>query len=441
LNITAALVEYETITVFRPDFNASQSFWFHRLGIGIQAPGTLCDPRGFNVGDSFTTNYSLFNWNLVTIANDSSRSLVYKGTTLESCDITGVYMDAHMQTRSADLTAVITCDDVDGTEFIATTSFSVTLLSGKYSPPLLGAAPERFGLRNISREGQSRSRLLNRMLVLFIILDEPYKPLNRMQLARDDFTPRWDAILRANNQQYPIIISGNGFHPPCPASLGNDALCANTPPRFDINSTTIVYANASYAAYDGLDPISNTNQPLITYDSDLYRPVVNFAQTIIAAVRIDLGNPSPNNFFLNPSVLNVSLNSTFPANGLVNLSTSKLYEANARPNTTENQGTLPLTVEGPANIQIVYTCRFQQGKAPGSAFVSVLVATLSMFTTGWSLFMLLMAHLAGRGGQEQVGFSECLKNSLIYMVSLLTDRSRYISHCSVTGADVRLEIF
>jgi hypothetical protein len=161
-----ALVGYETVTVFQPDFNATQSFWYHRFGLGISAPGTLCDPRDFNSGDTFTTNYSLFEWNLVTVANDSSRSLVYRGSTLETCDVIALYMDAHLQPRSADLTAVITCDDVDGFHLLATTSFSVGLLSGKYSPPLLGTTPERFGVRNMRTERKSRSSVLNLMSVL-----------------------------------------------------------------------------------------------------------------------------------------------------------------------------------------------------------------------------------------------------------------------------------
>jgi hypothetical protein len=73
-----------------------------------------------------------------------------------------------MQMRSADLTTLITCDDLNGFTLLAKTLFSVTLLSGKYSPPLLGATPEIFGLRaNMGRNDRSTAVVLNRMLVLY----------------------------------------------------------------------------------------------------------------------------------------------------------------------------------------------------------------------------------------------------------------------------------
>jgi hypothetical protein len=165
-----------------------------------------------------------------------------------------------------------------------------------------------------------------------------------------------------------------------------------------------VFSNADHITFDGFLPISDTNQPLIPSNSDLYRPVINLAQTILAAVRIDLGNPSPNNFILHPSTLNATLFSTFPASNLLNASASVLYQANVRPDLYGIQGSLPLTLEGPANIQVVYSCQFQQRKAPGSAFISVLVATLSMFSTGWGLCMFLAAYLAEHKESKQMSF-------------------------------------
>jgi hypothetical protein len=218
--------------------------------------------------------------------------------------------------------------------------------------------------------------------------------LIRLQLARDDFTPRWEAILHATSR-HPVIISGNGFFSPCPASLGTDAPCANNPPLININGTTIVYSNADHRTFNSSRPISGTNQPLITPRDDLYRPTANIAQTILAAVRIDLGNPSRNNFFLNRSVLNTTLFGTFPANKLLNLnvSSSILYDANV------NSGMLPLAVGGPAHIQVLYLCQLQQLKSYGSLVISVLVATLSMFSAGWAFFMLVAGFFAERANK------------------------------------------
>ena len=69
---TAALTgyEYETITVFQSDFNATpgQTSWFDQLlPFHEPKPGALCACHVFNIGDPFTTNYSFFNWNVDSI--------------------------------------------------------------------------------------------------------------------------------------------------------------------------------------------------------------------------------------------------------------------------------------------------------------------------------------------------------------------------------------
>jgi hypothetical protein len=177
-----ALTRYEVVATFEPNFNFSQSFWFDRFRPGrISRVGKLCDPNGINVGSAFTTNYSLFQWDVVTVTgtkpNDTSRSLAYRGATLETCDVVALYIDVHMQLRSADLTALINCFNVDGYTLLARTSFSVTLLSGKYSPPLLGATPGTFGLYNTSTAHNPRAVVLNRMLVLSDVLHITILPL------------------------------------------------------------------------------------------------------------------------------------------------------------------------------------------------------------------------------------------------------------------------
>ena len=69
---TVALTGYETVTTFASDFNVSQSFWYDPfLPGGGAAPGTLCDPHVFNVGDSFVTNYTFYEWELVTVTSNN----------------------------------------------------------------------------------------------------------------------------------------------------------------------------------------------------------------------------------------------------------------------------------------------------------------------------------------------------------------------------------
>ena len=68
--------------------------------------------------------------------------------------------------------------------------------------------------------------------------------------------------------------------------------------------------------------------------------------------------------------------------------------ANVNPNRYGLQGMLLLTMQGPENIQVLYLCQLQRLKAPGPLITSVLVATLSMFMSGWALFIFIASRLA-----------------------------------------------
>jgi hypothetical protein len=87
------------------------------------------------IGDSFVTNSSTFLWDLesVTKANQSSSTLVYKGSTLQGCDVIGIYMTATMSPPTLDVVVVISCKDLDGFDLIAKTSFPISVMPGIYT--------------------------------------------------------------------------------------------------------------------------------------------------------------------------------------------------------------------------------------------------------------------------------------------------------------------
>jgi hypothetical protein len=207
----------------------------------------------------------------------------------------------------------------------------------------------------------------------------------------------------------PAILSGRIFSTPCPASLGVTAPCANDPHPINIDRVTSVFRNGSFNAFDAFLPPSNTNKPLIKLD--WFPRIANLIQVIVASIRIDLGNPSPNNFILHPSALNRTLSSTFPAVKLTNSTDSLLYQANVHPEIYGMQGMLPLTLAGQARIQVVFPCRFQRRKAFGALFISVLVATLSMFASGWALFMFLASYWVKHSSETgKTSYPICFQN-------------------------------
>ncbi len=156
------------MTIFQSDFNLTQSFWFDRFRrLGISKPGALCASQTLSPGDRFTTNYSFFEWSLVTVNEGRGGNLIYNGSTLQSCDVTTVYMDSHLQDLTTDLAVLIACNDIHGIKILAKTLFSVTKLSGKYSPPLLGVTPESVGHNDNSTI--NNATFINNVLVVFYI--------------------------------------------------------------------------------------------------------------------------------------------------------------------------------------------------------------------------------------------------------------------------------
>ena len=215
----------------------------------------------------------------------------------------------------------------------------------------------------------------------------------RLQAAARDLGRRTFNALLTSNSTSPVAVSGQADITPCPMSLGSAAACGIATPNFTISSAAVVWSDLSFLVNTAPDPIT-------VLDDNVNLPISNMLQTVYAIIRVELGNPSPNNFILHPNVTDSIIVSKFPAtpqNQHGQALVSELYLQWTNPD-PETKKYLPVTVSGPANIQVVYPCRFQQQKTPGQLFISVLVATLSMFSTGWAVFMVLAVYFAKRKG-------------------------------------------
>ena len=181
----------------------------------------------------------------------------------------------------------------------------------------------------------------------------------------------------------------------CPLSLGPNASCGIKVPSYNVSLSTLVYPNGTGSEYDAHFPVDDINQPNI--DDDIAGPLNNIIRIIHAAARIDLGIDSPNNLILHSEVANASLVTTFP---ITNLNPAELASFSSLSNWTnrisEFKPYMHVNVSGPAELQVVYLCRLQKRKAAGQLFISVLVATLSMFSSGWALFLSAATIIAKR---------------------------------------------
>lgn len=361
--LNVALTGYEPVTAFEGDFNATQSFWYNSyMPFRVPKPGTLCDPHVFNAGDPFTTNYTFFAWSVesITRADAGSSGVSYKGDTLNDCDVSSIYVDGDLRAWSVAFTVVVQCYKVS-----AKTSFTTAVLPGTYSPLL--------GMVKLAEGSDMRPAVFHALLTA----------------ATQDLGQRsYNALVTSNYTSF-VGVSVQADITPCPMSLGSSAACGLATPNFTISSAAVVMSNLTY--FQDLAP------PITVLNDDIMLPMFNMLQTAYAIIRVELGNPSPNNFILHPNVTDSTIASKFPATPLNQAGVSGLYQEWTNPD-PEMKKYLPVNVSGPANIQVVYPCRFQQQKTPGQLFISVLVATSSMFISGWAVFMLVAVYFAKRKG-------------------------------------------
>jgi hypothetical protein len=346
----------------------------------------------------------------IDTANAGDSGFSYRGWTLDNCDITSLFVNADSNTFIIDF---VTCkaDEYQiqqGNRFdiTARADWSTSYLSGMFRSPL-GA---QKALRNMqsgtySKSSDARGSVLNTLLAA----------------SGTEFADRVYNMLLLSNRTTPQIISFQADFPWCPASLGRGAPCAAQVPLLSIKGMFELLGNGFLH--------QNSTGDLLTDDTTGI--ISNIVQALYAAVRLDLGNPSSNNFLLNTTVIPQAVQATFPqtypGQGNISLPTdSYLHSALVNDGKFSKltggvydiPGLLPLSVPGPVIFDRVYLCRFQRGKSAGSAFIAVLVGTLSTFSAAWGNFLTLAAALVKRRGPtgERASFSLSTQ-PLIYILN------------------------
>jgi len=128
------LTGYETVILFKDDYNVAETHWFYSFMPFRRHSGPLCDAYLFKLGDSFTTNYTFFAWSFESIIkpNAGKSGLFYTGTPLTSCDVLLIYVNGDLHTWNIDFTVVISCRTDSNFPITARTSFSKGFLPGLY---------------------------------------------------------------------------------------------------------------------------------------------------------------------------------------------------------------------------------------------------------------------------------------------------------------------
>ncbi|KAJ3546875.1 hypothetical protein NMY22_g1867 [Coprinellus aureogranulatus] len=369
-----ALVGYESSVALSSDFNATQTFWFHSF-IPPPRPGTLCDPHVFNVGETLVTNTSIFDWKILAITrpNAGKSGIAYNGAALDSCDVAQMSFFGDIRTYNLEINAYIACNARDGLEVIATTSLAFSPLPGRRGPIL----------RNLR---QASDDVLNTHLMDMFVM------------ATDDAGSRLWNIFQASNRTGTVAVSLEAYTEFCPSSVGfqNGAplACATDPPQFNLTAANTIDASLDLLQDASFPPSPG---PRLVLDDNLRPPITNILHLALAAIRIDLGNPSPNNFLTHPEVLNRTLVDVFPAIGATPSMQSQLFtyleQQTAVIGSDSGSAFDPFTIPGPAILQAVYVCRLQKRRSAGNLIVTVFVATAGMFTSGWAFFIFLARYI------------------------------------------------
>ncbi|KAG8862974.1 hypothetical protein FRB96_000394 [Tulasnella sp. 330] len=227
-----------------------------------------------------------------------------------------------------------------------------------------------------------------------------------LKWAASDIINNMEIVLNVTNNAGPTALSYFQIVNPdfyCHNErLGDvDPSCSAIPPDLPIDEPALVFANAQ-VSYQGSTPPG-----LLTNYS---AAISNTMQIMLAAVRLDIGNIFPNNFLVYPDAINATIAPELPvpgasasldtSSGLYGIGISKQLHDDRITGTSDNVLFMPMNASQPSVIDIQYLCHFPQEKSPGQAFVSVLVATLSMFSSGWAAFLLVATYFAKRNSLQ-----------------------------------------
>jgi hypothetical protein len=152
-------------------------------------------------------------------------------------------------------------------------------------------------------------------------------------------------------------------------------------------------------------------------DKALEVPTINFVQLARAAALIDIGSKASNNLLTNLDFIDQILYPELPpvsGTTAAPSARSQLYDAWKTQTSPLNSIHYPsLSVSGPSTLQAVFICHFSKLKGIGSLVVSVLVATLSMFSSAWGLALILTAYAAKSKGRQGMYFSRDTSKGLV----------------------------
>ncbi|KAG9029705.1 hypothetical protein FRB95_005001 [Tulasnella sp. JGI-2019a] len=369
-----ALTGYETITQPNVDYNYVPRHWYNRFAPAPK-PGSRCEAWKFNIGDPFVTSPSIFTYQLTSVlgagdGSGTSSSISYKGQTFDDCDVTSMSVTADARLQTSTIVATVACTNEAQ---LFPVMFSTTFQDTNYDN-----SSSTFSSKANAQIGNLQANNTLSVDVTFLISD-----------ATADLTEYVTDAFLASNHSGPALVTA---YTKVNSSDGD----ASLPSWWCPLATSKINTTCATAAPVIWDPTLDSSVMLDANGDTIYSGTSNYSQAInnamqvmLAAVRMDLGNVLPNNILVNLKGATTGDDNT-----------SELYKDLVAPSTSDDYSPIDPGSDRPAQIALEYQCRVEQRKSPGSIFISVVVATVTLFKSGWAVFLLLVTFLAKRAEPE-----------------------------------------
>ncbi|KAG9078567.1 hypothetical protein FS749_009393 [Ceratobasidium sp. UAMH 11750] len=277
--LNVILQGYDVVTVLRPDPNITESYWWSIGPLSVRSAGS-CDPVSLPRKLKFSTNSSLFSYELRSVFDANKRNIIgassYMANPLSSCTVDGIVVAIDLGRRTYTFDTPILCTGSD-------LPFSLSLVSrfflDQYNPYYddimayyTQNRPARdglgVGLHLIERNASSPDNIMG-------ILDA---------VSADLLAALW-VLGNTSTDATPATISTGGFLA-CPG--GQNTKCEPEDMRMTIPASLLSYPNGSTTSTLG---IGNFLAPV-------ERPFLNMFTVLQDAYHIDVGNIQSHNTLL-----------------------------------------------------------------------------------------------------------------------------------------------
>ncbi|KAG8978809.1 hypothetical protein FRB93_010623 [Tulasnella sp. JGI-2019a] len=362
-----ALAGFETVTITSPSVANVPSHWYSNFA--SPPPGSDYEPRIFNIGDTFVTNSAIFTWSvagilsgpvLVDAGNNvtSAASVSYNGTNLDNCDWVDISVEADTNTMTTAFTSKVFCNGIDFSVILGTTFTAKDL----HPPP-------------------------NNTLPVFVTQSSAAEQIHELLwMAGSNLTGKLVEILATGNHSYgvgaTVLYAYIGKSNP-DEFCHNQRLgtvppsCLTVPPSLGGSEEHLIFSSGASGLYD------NAISP---YGAAMN----NSLQMMMAAVRLDIGNIFPNNILVYPGPINATISPITD-----NIDTDLYFHLYGGVSDTTLKE-VPINTSQPAIVATEYLCHVQMRKSLGPLVIAVLVATLSMFSSGWAALILVSTYFEKR---------------------------------------------